>query len=130
MEYFVIEGGHRLGGTITPVGNKNAALPLLAVALLTDEPLILHNVPNIGDVRIKRELIQRLGVECADLGNGSWRLQTRAVDDRQPAVAEPVLTDLDRVAVVGPAMLEPREHARARFLVASSVNRGDSAHYF
>ncbi|HEY0736524.1 MAG TPA: UDP-N-acetylglucosamine 1-carboxyvinyltransferase [Herpetosiphonaceae bacterium] len=84
MDYFVIEGGHRLSGTITPVGNKNAALPLLAVALLTDEPLVLHNVPNIGDVRTKRELIQQLGVECTDLGGGSWRLQTRDVGDRQP----------------------------------------------
>lgn len=86
MEYFVIEGGHRLSGTITPVGNKNAALPLLAAALLSDEPLTLHNVPNIGDVRTKLELISRLGVVCTPLGNGSWRLHTRNVEDRQPDV--------------------------------------------
>ncbi|WP_029215219.1 UDP-N-acetylglucosamine 1-carboxyvinyltransferase [Kallotenue papyrolyticum] len=84
MEHFVIEGGYPLRGTITPVGNKNAALPLLAVALLTDEPLILHNVPDIGDVRTKLELIRRLGVEATPLGASSWKLQARAVGDRQP----------------------------------------------
>jgi UDP-N-acetylglucosamine 1-carboxyvinyltransferase len=86
MEYFVIEGGHRLSGAITPVGNKNAALPLLAAALLTDEPLTLHNVPNIGDVRTKLELIRKLGIECTPLGDGSWRLRTGNVEDRQPDV--------------------------------------------
>jgi UDP-N-acetylglucosamine 1-carboxyvinyltransferase len=84
MAYFVIEGGHRLSGTITPVGNKNAALPLLAVPLLTDQPLILRNVPDIGDVRIKLELLQRLGVECTALGASSWRLKTNDIGDRQP----------------------------------------------
>lgn len=84
MEHFVIEGGYPLRGTITPVGNKNAALPLLAVALLTDEPLILHNVPDIGDVRTKLELIRRLGVETTPLGASSWKLQARTVGDRQP----------------------------------------------
>lgn len=84
MEYFVIEGGRRLAGTITPVGNKNAALPLLAAALLTNEPVTLHNVPDIGDVRTKLELLERLGVECTPLGAGSWRIVTRHVGDRQP----------------------------------------------
>ena len=84
MEYFVIEGGHRLQGTITPVGNKNAALPLLAATLLTDESVTLHNVPDIGDVRTKRELIAKLGGICTDLGAGSWRFNTRDVGNRQP----------------------------------------------
>jgi UDP-N-acetylglucosamine 1-carboxyvinyltransferase len=65
VEYFVIEGGQRLHGTVTPAGNKNAALPLLAAALLTDEPLTLRNMPNIADVRTKRELLERMGVQCA-----------------------------------------------------------------
>ncbi len=86
MDYFVIEGGQRLNGTITPVGNKNAALPLLAAALLTDEPLTLHNVPDIGDVRTKLDLLRALGVECTALGRGSWRLVAKAVGDREPDV--------------------------------------------
>jgi UDP-N-acetylglucosamine 1-carboxyvinyltransferase len=84
MDHFVIEGGHRLSGTITPVGNKNAALPLLAVPLLTDQPLVLHNVPNIGDVRTKLELIQRLGVEAEQIDGSSWRLRASDIGDRQP----------------------------------------------
>src|SRR6476659_6321313 len=50
MEKFVIEGGVPLCGTIRPAGNKNAALPLLACSLLTDEQVVLHNVPQIRDV--------------------------------------------------------------------------------
>ena len=49
MEKFVIEGGVPLSGTVVPAGNKNAALPLLACALLTDEDVVLHNVPQIRD---------------------------------------------------------------------------------
>ena len=51
MSAFVIEGGYPLQGTIQPIGNKNAALPLLAACLLTEEPITLHNMPEIGDVR-------------------------------------------------------------------------------
>ncbi len=54
MEKFIIEGQHPLQGEMTPSGNKNAALPLLAACLLTDEPIIMHNVPDILDVRAMR----------------------------------------------------------------------------
>ncbi len=63
MSYFKIRGGKPLSGKITPRGNKNAALPLIAAALLSDEPLVLHNVPDIGDVRTKLRLIRGLGAE-------------------------------------------------------------------
>jgi UDP-N-acetylglucosamine 1-carboxyvinyltransferase len=63
METFVIEGKAPLNGVITPSGNKNAAFPLIAAALLTDEPVILHNLPNIGDVRTMLHIIEDLGVE-------------------------------------------------------------------
>ena len=53
---FVIQGGVPLSGTVAPAGNKNAALPLLACALLTDEPVILHNVPRIRDTEALLEL--------------------------------------------------------------------------
>ena len=62
MEKFVIEGGVPLGGTITPAGNKNAALPILAACLLTDERVILRNVPQIRDVEVMLELLESLGV--------------------------------------------------------------------
>ena len=83
MEKFIIEGRVPLHGEITPSGNKNAALPLLAACLLTDEPVILHNVPQIRDVQDMRKMLESLGVTMEDLGNNSWRVtasQVRAGD--------------------------------------------------
>lgn len=77
MEEFVIEGGQALKGEVTPSGNKNAALPLLAACLLTDEPVILHNVPQIRDVLAMRKLIESLGSVIEELGPNSWRITTR-----------------------------------------------------
>ncbi len=58
MPKFVVEGGHRLKGTIRPAGNKNAALPMLAATLLTEEEVILENVPDIRDVRTLIDLLR------------------------------------------------------------------------
>jgi UDP-N-acetylglucosamine 1-carboxyvinyltransferase len=60
---FVVQGGHRLSGTIHPSGNKNAALPIIAAALLTEHPVVLENVPRIRDVETLVELVKTLGVE-------------------------------------------------------------------
>ena len=77
MEKFIIEGGIPLHGEVTPSGNKNAALPLLAAALLTNEPITLHNIPQIRDVRVMRSLIESLGVQIEDLDATSWRVTAR-----------------------------------------------------
>ncbi len=61
MERFVVEGGRRLEGTIHPGGNKNAALPILAACLLTDDLVTLSNVPDIQDVRVMLQIIEGLG---------------------------------------------------------------------
>ena len=61
MEKFVIHGGMPLNGTVVPSGNKNAALPILAATLLSDKPITLHNLPNIGDVRTMMLLLEDLG---------------------------------------------------------------------
>ncbi|MGL4648458.1 MAG: UDP-N-acetylglucosamine 1-carboxyvinyltransferase, partial [Caldilineaceae bacterium] len=63
MTQFVIEGGRPLNGTIRPIGNKNAALPLLAACLLTDEAVTLHNLPDIGDVNTMLHILSGLGVD-------------------------------------------------------------------
>jgi UDP-N-acetylglucosamine 1-carboxyvinyltransferase len=63
MEKFVIQGGIPLKGEVTPAGNKNAALPLLAAALLTEEPVVFSNVPDIRDVRAMCALLESLGVK-------------------------------------------------------------------
>lgn len=63
MEQFIIEGKAPLNGVVTPSGNKNAAFPLIAAALLTDKPVTLYNLPNIGDVRTMLQIVEDLGVE-------------------------------------------------------------------
>jgi UDP-N-acetylglucosamine 1-carboxyvinyltransferase len=63
MAKFIIEGKHPLKGTISPSGNKNAAFPLISAALLTDQPVTLHNLPDIGDVRTMLDIVEDLGVD-------------------------------------------------------------------
>src|SRR3954465_11585844 len=63
MEKFVIEGGAPLSGSIVPAGNKNAALPALAACLLTEDEVIVRNVPRIRDVDAMIGLLKGLGVE-------------------------------------------------------------------
>jgi UDP-N-acetylglucosamine 1-carboxyvinyltransferase len=79
MEQFVIEGNTPLSGTVMPGGNKNAALPLLAASLLTDEPVVLRNVPNIRDVQIMCKLLSDLGVDITELEPHTLRLQAKGV---------------------------------------------------
>lgn len=74
MSQFIIEGGKPLEGVIRASGNKNAALPILPACILTDEPVTLHNIPDIQDVRTTLAILDDLGVQVDDLGNGSWRL--------------------------------------------------------
>ena len=66
MERFIVEGGRPLHGEVMPAGNKNSALPMLAACLLTDEPVTLHNLPAIGDVRILLKMLAAMGVEVDD----------------------------------------------------------------
>ena len=86
MEKFIIQGGIPLSGEVTPSGNKNAALPLLAATLLTDEPVILHNVPAIRDVQDMRNLLESLGVQIEELSPHSWKIQAT---DVRPADLDP-----------------------------------------
>src|SRR5690242_14495702 len=60
---FVVQGGQKLSGTIRPSGNKNAALPIICAALLTEHPVVLENVPRIKDVETLVDLIATLGVD-------------------------------------------------------------------
>lgn len=77
MEEFVIEGGIPLNGEVTPSGNKNAALPMLAACLLTDEPVVLRNIPQIRDVLAMRRLIESLGAVVEELDARVWRITTK-----------------------------------------------------
>ncbi|MFN8398860.1 MAG: UDP-N-acetylglucosamine 1-carboxyvinyltransferase [Anaerolineales bacterium] len=77
MEEFVIEGGNPLNGEVTPSGNKNAALPLLAACLLTADPIVLRNIPQIRDVLAMRKLIESLGSVVEELDAHTWRITTK-----------------------------------------------------
>jgi UDP-N-acetylglucosamine 1-carboxyvinyltransferase len=79
MDKFVIQGGVPLMGEMIPSGNKNAALPILSACLLTGEPVILHNIPNIRDTQTMRELIESLGVQIERFNSGSWRIHAQEV---------------------------------------------------
>lgn len=74
-EKLVVQGGYRLEGTVVPSGNKNEALPCIAAALLTDEPVVLHNVPRIQDVTSLLQLLGELGAQVEDVGPNSVRIQ-------------------------------------------------------
>jgi UDP-N-acetylglucosamine 1-carboxyvinyltransferase len=75
MPKYVVEGGHPLNGTIRPAGNKNAALPCLAAALLTDEEVIIENVPSIRDVKTLLNLLATLGAETEWLDKNTVRIR-------------------------------------------------------
>ncbi|HEU4737358.1 MAG TPA: UDP-N-acetylglucosamine 1-carboxyvinyltransferase, partial [Solirubrobacterales bacterium] len=81
MEKFVINGGVPLSGEVTVAGNKNAALPILAACLLTEEELLLHRVPRIRDTEAQLALLERLGVEVAWVADNSVRLCAAAVSE-------------------------------------------------
>ena len=76
---FIVEGGRRLSGTIRPAGNKNAALPILCAALLTDQPVTLENVPHIKDILSLVELIRQAGATAEWTGPNTLVITAKAV---------------------------------------------------
>lgn len=97
MDKFIIEGGVPLKGEVTPAGNKNAALPLVAACLLTKEPVVLRNVPQIQDVLVMRHLIESLGAQVEDLDDSTWRITSR---DLRPADLNPDLCRRIRASIL------------------------------
>ena len=88
MSTLLIEGGHRLSGTVDVEGNKNAALPLMAACLLTHEECVLTNIPRIGDVEVMARLLLDLGAEVEGIGSTTLRVRcpTIAKDEPDPAL--------------------------------------------
>ena len=102
MEKLVIEGGVPLSGTIVPAGNKNAALPLLAASLLTEERVVIANVPRIRDTEAMLALLADLGVTVEWIEDNTVSLQADGIED----------TDVDP---------DLAERIRASFLVAGPL---------
>jgi UDP-N-acetylglucosamine 1-carboxyvinyltransferase len=103
MEKFVIEGGVPLSGTMVPAGNKNGALPILAAAVLTDEEVIVRNVPRIRDVDAMIEILLAIGVSVDWRGPNEVVLRAGGVHD---AVIEPELAESIRASflLAGPLL--------------------------
>jgi len=103
MDRFVIQGGIPLCGTVKPSGNKNAALPILAATLLTDQPVTLRNLPNIGDVRTMIALLEKLGASVER--HGAHTVTVR-VDQIQSTCPDPALVGQIRgsMTVLGPIL--------------------------
>ena len=80
MESFVIEGGKALKGSITPQGAKNEVLQILCAVLLTADPIIINNIPDIIDVNKLINLLINFGVKVNPIGNGSYKFQSDAVN--------------------------------------------------
>ena len=76
---FVVEGGRRLSGSIRPSGNKNAALPIVAAALLTDQPVTLENVPRIRDLETLVELARTTGADVDWTAQNTLRVHAKRV---------------------------------------------------
>jgi UDP-N-acetylglucosamine 1-carboxyvinyltransferase len=100
---FVVEGGRPLRGTVRPAGNKNAALPMIAAALLGDSPSDLVNVPRIRDVEIQLELVRALGAEVGWTGANSVRLDPAGLTSR-PLDAELCARLRASVLLAGPLL--------------------------
>ncbi len=113
MDRFVIRGGTRLEGTIRVNGSKNAALPLLAAALLTDHPVTLRDIPDLADIGNMFRLLGELGCEKVSESIGSPRSVTVRVNDQSCSHAryDIVRTMRAGICVLGP-MLAKRGHAR------------------
>jgi len=76
---YVVEGGQSLAGTIEPAGNKNAALPIIAAALLTRERVVLQNVPRIRDTETLVELVRSVGAHADWLGTNTLEIQAKDI---------------------------------------------------
>jgi UDP-N-acetylglucosamine 1-carboxyvinyltransferase len=107
MEKFLIEGGVPLSGTMVPAGNKNGALPILAASLLTDEEVVIGNVPRIRDVEAMLEILRCLGVSV------SWKAANEVVlcaSDVRDVEVEPELAELIRASFLLAGPLLARFH--------------------
>ena len=94
---YIVEGGSTLAGSIVPSGNKNAALPIIAAALLTERKITLENVPRIRDCETLVELIMSLGVSAEWTERNTLVIEAKVV---QPSALDPVLCAKIRASIL------------------------------
>ena len=81
LDRFIVKGGQQLGGTIKPQGSKNEAMQIMCASLLTNEPMIIENIPDIKDVQILMQLLRTLGVAITKVGHGIYQFCSRFVEE-------------------------------------------------
>ncbi len=84
MDVLRIRGGKILQGEVKIGGSKNACLPEIAAALLTDEVCVLRNVPELSDSKFMREIVEFLGAEVVPAGENSWKIQAKKISAKTP----------------------------------------------
>src|ERR1700755_342798 len=94
---FIVEGGRHLPGSFPHSGKKNAALPIVCAALLTDHPVILENVPRIRDVETLVDLVATLGVDVAWKERNTLHIHAKTVTS---ASLDPVLCRRIRASIL------------------------------
>ena len=80
MDKFVIKGGRRLEGEVTISGAKNAAVAILPAVILSDEPCVIENVPDISDVRICIRILKEMGAEVTNVGKDAYRIDPTTIN--------------------------------------------------
>jgi UDP-N-acetylglucosamine enolpyruvyl transferase len=100
---FLVEGGRPLHGELTPAGNKNEALPVLAACLLVEGEVVVDNVPRIRDVSVLLEGLRHLGVRVAAGDQGTVRLDASRLEGRDPDPA--VMAQLRGSVLLAPGLL-------------------------
>ncbi|MDE0570414.1 MAG: UDP-N-acetylglucosamine 1-carboxyvinyltransferase [Verrucomicrobiales bacterium] len=83
MEKLLVSGGSRLSGSVRISGSKNSSLPILAATLLSEEPCIIHNVPDLSDTNYMVQILATLGAE-AEMEDGTVRVQAREISSQAP----------------------------------------------
>ena len=113
MHEYIIQGGFPVNGTIKASGNKNAALPCIAAAILSEEPIILKNIPEIEDVFVMLQVFEALGGHYEKIEKNVFKLQIEKVktskipEDLATKIRASILFAGPLLARTGKAVLPP-----------------------
>ena len=105
MEKFIVEGGHTLKGSITPSGNKNAVLPILAATLLTDAKITLYNIPRIKDVEVMVSLLESIGSSVVWTNDSTLEVETGLPSENDISINEEYASEIRAsILLAGPLL--------------------------
>ncbi len=146
MDQFIVEGGNPISGEIMPTGNKNEALPVLAAAILTSEPIILRNIPDILDIQSMLELLESLGMRISRLDAHCFCLHAQSITSDTPffhqaslirgsfLLAGPMLARYGSIHLPGPGgdtigVRPVNTHLQALKDLGTQIELGEGANY-